>query len=84
MRPHCKTKLRTKLREMKLKRARTITPRIRKITAQKREQGNVYAETFMNLKNIHTSSHQQGRLIEQKIKRYAIKSTNDFRKNPEF
>jgi hypothetical protein len=86
MRSHCKTKPRIKLRKIKLKRARIkrIIPWIREITPQKREQGNVYAKTFMNLKNVHTLSHQQESLIEQKIKRYANKSNNDFRKNPEF
>jgi hypothetical protein len=39
---------------------------------------------FMSLKNAHTSSHQQERLIEQKIKRYAIKSNSNCRKNLEF
>jgi hypothetical protein len=83
---HCKTKPRIKLREMKPKRARIkrITPRIREITTQKREQGNAYVEKFMSLKNAHTSSHQQESLIEQKIKRYSIKSSSDCRKHPEF
>ncbi len=83
---HCKTKL----REMKFKRARIkrIISRIKEITSditsQKRKQGNAYVTKFMSLKNAHTSSHQQESLIEQKIKRYAIKSNNNFRKNPEF
>ncbi len=75
MRLHCKTKPR-------------ITSRIRKITlkitAQKREQENAYVKTFMNLKNAHTLSHQQESLIEQKMKRYAIKSDSNFRKTLNF
>jgi hypothetical protein len=50
----------------------------------KKKQENVYAKIFMSLKNAHTSSHQQERLIEQMIKSYAIKSNSNCRKNLEF
>jgi hypothetical protein len=79
MRPHCKTKPKIKLREMEPKRAR-----IKRITPRKREQGNAYVTKFMSLMNAHTLSHPQKGLIEQKIKRYAIKSNKNFRKNPGF
>ncbi len=78
MRSSCKTKPRIN----QIKRARIIISRT--VIPQKRKQENAYVTKFISLKNAHTSSHQQESLIEQKIKRYSIKSNSDFRKNPEF